>query len=108
MTMPTFDTAHITIFTGGNDQILQLTGLVDQAGSAIIGATITAVLARSGSTLPGSSVSFTDVPTQAGNYQGTMTGFNGAAGPATLLVSGNSGGVNFGFQANVNVVPRFV
>ena len=107
MTMQAYDSTHITIFAGGNDQIIQLVGLVDQAGSAIIGATITANITRTG-VLPGSSVTFTDVPDQAGNYQGTLTGFNAAPGPAVMQVTGSSGGVGFGFQANVNIVPRFV
>ena len=98
----------IIIFTGGNDQLIQLTGLVDQTGSAVTGATITASLSRSGVALANSTMTFTDVVGQAGNYTGTLSGFNASAGPAILQVSGNHNGVNFGFQANVSITARFV
>jgi hypothetical protein len=102
------DDERILIYTGLNDQVIQLTGLVDQTGTAITGATITATLSRAGAVLPNGTVTFTDVPSQAGNYSGTLTGFNGATGPAVLQVTGVHGGVHFGFQANVQVDPRFV
>ena len=108
MTIQVHDETRLVIFTGGNDQILQLTGLVDQTGTAIVGATITAQLTRAGAPLLSSPVTFTDVPSQAGNYNGTLTGFNGASGTAILQVTGSQNGVNFGFQTNVMVEARFI
>jgi hypothetical protein len=97
---------NLLIFTGGNDQTLQILGLVNAAGTAITGATITASIIRAGAVLPNTTVTFTDVSGQAGNYNGILTGFVGAIGLATLQITGIEGGVNFAFQTNVCVVNR--
>lgn len=97
---------QLTIYTGLNDQTVQINGLTNAAGAAVTGATISGVLNRANSPLPSGTITFADVASQAGNYSGVLTGFNSTAGPAVLVVTGIASGVNFGFSVNVNVVNR--
>lgn len=98
----------LMLYNGGNDQIITLVGLVDQTASAVTGATVTGTLLRASASLPSSSITFTDVPLQAGNYQGILSGFNATPGPCQLQVTGILNNIHFAFTINCNVVARTI
>jgi hypothetical protein len=96
---------NLCIYNQDNSQAIVLAGLLDDTGTPVVSAAITATLVRNGILLSGSDMTFaaTDV---AGSYQAILTGFDAPPGIAQMVVTGTNSGVSFTFTIFVNIAIR--
>lgn len=95
----------LTLYAG-NDQILQLNGVTDSTGTPIAGAALTGALTpvAGGAT---TTLTFGDVPNQAGNYTAPLSAANvPAPGTYRLTISGSVNGLTLSVQIEARVVTR--
>jgi hypothetical protein len=95
----------ITLYAANDNQFV-ITGVTDATGTPITGATLTGTLSTPTGTVI-TTVTFSDVSGQPGNYQGSILAASlPAIGSYVLVVAGTASGITFSAKATVKVATR--
>lgn len=97
-----------------NDNQVDITGVVDQNGNPVVGATITAtVLDAKGVAIPGATATLTDVAGSPGSYRGVISNLTVTLGSTnrldgTLQFTALNGTIHFGANKAVIIAPKML